>query len=172
MNTTMKKEELEKSLDRVNHWIIAVDQKISIAIAVIVGFLTLSIKPTSELLLASWQKISGIDVALLVIAMLLIVVGAFKLFLSISPRVRSKSKSLLYFGTISNLSLKQFKKSLANSKNSTYEIDLIEQIHTNSIIAKKKYSHYKDALLVILVAIFLWLLLITLITLEVLSDKT
>jgi hypothetical protein len=99
MNTTMKKEELEKSLDRVNHWIIAVDQKISIAIAVIVG-------------------------------------------------------------------------SLANSKNSTYEIDLIEQIHTNSIIAKKKYSHYKDALLVILVAIFLWLLLITLITLEVLSDKT
>lgn len=167
----MNTEELEKTLDRVNDWIVAVDQKTSVAVAVIVGFITLSAKPTVDLILNSWQDMSWLSASLLIVSFALLLLGALKLLFSTSPRIKSKAKSLLYFGSIAGLTLKQYKSASARYKSASYKQDLTEQIHTNSLIAKKKYIHYKDALWVIFLAVFLWLTFVALTITEMLYGK-
>jgi hypothetical protein len=156
----MKLEQLEASLSRVNDWIKAVDQKISIALVFEVGVIALIAKPTYSRVLVSINSV-GLAVGLLIaVGAIMLVASLLWSILALKPNTGKPhdSGSLIFFGSIAGMSLKTFKARISKTTNSRYTSDLVEQIHINSKIALRKHRLLSQSLTMFLVGIILLLI--------------
>jgi hypothetical protein len=161
----MKPEQLEASLLRVNEWIKAVDQKISIALVFEVGVITIISKPTySALVTYSRHNDTTLMLALAASAIVFACSLIWAIF-ALRPHIKSPqpSSSLIFFGSVASLSLKKFNVAVKKATGSSYSQDLTEQIHINSGIALKKHMLLSQSLLIFLSGVILWLISLALI---------
>lgn len=160
----MNKRELELQLDSLRQWILAADQKISIALVLVAATVSLMATPTYDLLKANKTHISTVIILFLYVALILMVWSLIKLLVAIRPRVKPIVKgSLIYFGSISGLKLPDFKSKIGKVTPAQYKDDLINQIYINSIICTKKHSHYKDGLLIFVSGLVFWIVFVALV---------
>ena len=78
--------------------------------------------------------------------------------LSIIARVNNPSNapSVFFFGSIGNMTLANYKKSVKVMNNQDIIDDLEEQIHTNSLLCSLKAKWYNKGMKCLLAAVALW----------------
>ena len=159
----MRLDQLEASLSRINDWIKAVDQKISIALVFEVGVIALVAKLTYDRVIASITSINFMTELLISVTIVLLVASLLWSVFALKPNTRKSnvSGSLIFFGSIAIMTLKAFKAKLNKQTSDQYESDLIEQIHINSKIALRKHRLLSQSLMIFLTGIILWFIAIT-----------
>lgn len=152
----------EKNLKRIIGWILASDAKIATILAFQVGlvaFLTSKIPDIKKLWIQ--HQVDNWSIwffAPLAIFTLYIISSSFKSFKTLFPDTEIRDSSLLFFGSIINLSLDKFRQ---GSKNLTYEKledELLSQVHVNSEIASYKFNYVKASMRDLLIAGVAWLI--------------
>ncbi len=146
------REALEANLERQLEAIRASDAKVLLLI------------PTSSLMvgvLAALLRSRGVDAlsAVYVAASIApIMVAYFFIGMTLIPRTGngSKSRSLLFFGTIAHRSMEEFKAEFLTMSEADYINDLAIQCHTVSVIARRKYLHVRNAFLAFFFALPCW----------------
>jgi hypothetical protein len=76
--------------------------------------------------------------------------------LSVIPRMRIRSSSLLFFGSIATHAPPDYVAAIRSLTRDAYVEDLAEQCHTSARIARDKYRHVRNAYLAFFVALPLW----------------
>lgn len=165
----MKTERLETSFSRINDWIKAVDQKISIALVFEIGVLALIAKPTYGRITL---EISGIGLkteTLILITAELLALSVLWAIFALKPHTGRKKEgsSLTFFGSIAGMSLTTFKNRMRSVTEAQYKTDLTEQIHINSGIAHKKHRLLSQSLTLFVIGMLFWL-----ITMAVIGSST
>ena len=158
-----EKEDAYKTLEIINSWINAMDTKASFLlayIAVIMGFVfTSGIPHVFEVINAS--NISF----LLIIKLSCVVLLYFSLLTSIilyfetlQARIKNEKNrhSLLFFGEIASISLNDFKAKILNRTEEELIKDILEQIHTNSLICKRKSRLFNGGIITTIIATLLY----------------
>ena len=154
----MKVQDLEKTLDSIRAWILAVDQKTNIVLVLELALITLISKPTYDLLAANKDTLSAMALALLSVSFVLFAASLVKLLLAIKPRVKAKGiDSLIFFGFIAKRSLADYRQEVARASARSYKADLVTQIHTTSVISSAKHTNYNDGVIVLPLALLAWL---------------
>ena len=163
------KDDAYKVLELTNSWISNVDTKASFGLAFIVALLSIifynaGTTPAAfqELIVASIEKnitCCVIIKATVVMLMYLSCLASIILFfLSIIGRINNNAakKSMLFFGTISSLSINDFKVKVLNMNDKDLTKDILEQAHINSCICAKKFSFYNKGLWTLLISVILF----------------
>jgi len=113
------------------------------------GFLIFSIKKLLAFLFPK-TYVSGAEAIIILSAISLVLIAAsiFKCVQAIYPNLehRQGRKSLLYFLDVSYLSKTDYYRMVKNTSEQEYEDELIAQMHALSVVASKKFSHFRDAL--------------------------
>lgn len=159
------KEDAYRTLELTNAWVGNVDTKISFALA-LVGVLSAFVfkggLPSAFQTVidkGNWSLITGGDIISVMIVSLLYLTSlsslVFLLFGMIA-RTKANGDSLFFFGTIGAKKLEDYKSKINGYEEEHIKDDLIEQIHTNSQICKKKMWFYNKGMLLILVTVILW----------------
>lgn len=94
------------------------------------------------------------------IGTIILLIGYIFLILSVLPRTKNNSTkvSLLYYGTISNMTIHDFSSKILNLEESELKLHLSEQISTNSTIASKKMLNVKYAIYSLAILVLIWLI--------------
>lgn len=86
--------------------------------------------------------------ALGAISVLLIAFSIWNIYLAFFPDTKSgPTKSIVYFGDISKLSLQDYEKAFLTTTRESLVSDVICQIHRNSQILGKKYNYLKFSII-------------------------
>jgi len=91
-------------------------------------------------------------------ALILQLVALTMIYFSQYPKTTPYRSSLLFFGSISKMSLKDFSRKFKAQTKDEYLDDLIDQVHINSEILSKKFENLKIALILAGISTFPWLL--------------
>lgn len=155
----INKDELENNLNRVHEWIKAADQKVSILFALEGIVITILFSDTVVWMKEIIKEGRCYSSILVIVGIVLILFSIYKSALAIIPRLKKKSaiKSLLYFGDVAKMKLSDFKDDIRKVSKENYEEQLMEQIHTCSIIAFSKHEHLKDSAITFLLGMVLLL---------------
>ena len=139
---------LEKNLTRVQEWIKAADQKISILFAFEGVMITLFSVPIFQWLGSHWFLFSFLSTLTCVASFFLLSWGFIKLIFSLAPQISRTydKKSLIFFGDIAKVSLQEYSVAVDEMTEVQYREDLIEQIFTSSQIALIKHKSFKESL--------------------------
>lgn len=158
-------EDAYRTLELTNSWVGNVDTKISFALA-LVGVLAAYVfkdgLPSAFQTVidkGNWSLITGGDIIAVVIVVLLYLASFSSLvllLLGMIARTKAKGDSIFFFGTIGAKKLEDYKSKIKGYEEEQIKDDLIEQIHTNSQICKKKMWFYNKGILLILVTVILW----------------
>lgn len=161
---------LEKQLDRVHDWIKSADQKISISFAIINGVSLAFIIPTSKIIIDHTTYLTSYAFTIsLIEALVFLAIAEVCSLLALFPRLKSKlsSKSILYFGSICNMSSKEFKERIRSETSNDLHDDYINQLVISSQICSIKHHQLKNAIQAFVVSlIFMFILLATVIKLN------
>lgn len=159
------KEDAYRTLELTNSWVGNVDTKISFALA-LVGVLSAFVfkggLPTAfqnVIDKGSWSLITGGDVISVVIVALLYLASLSTiifLLLGMVARIKTNGDSLFFFGTIGAKKLEDYEKKILHFEEEHILKDLIEQIHTNSQICKKKMGFYNKGMQLLIATVILW----------------
>lgn len=159
------KEDAYRTLELTNSWVNNVDTKISFALA-LVGVLsafifTVGLPRAIQNVVnkGNWASLTGGDVIAVLFVTLLYFAclsSIICLLLGMIARTKANGDSLFFFGTISAKKFEDYKKKLKHLEEEHILDDLIEQIHTNSQICKKKMSYYNKGIRLLLVTVTLW----------------
>ncbi|WP_243368952.1 Pycsar system effector family protein [Microvirga solisilvae] len=141
----------EKNLQRLLEWVGRHDARSATVfgvVAAMIGAAAALLPPPSDWVWQLWA--SAIATA-----------GGFsfvlvKLFQAQFPRLSSPNKSLIYFGTISRLTLKDYHNQFLQMSEEDYLRDLIAQCHINSAILETKFNCLKAALMCLLLTLAPW----------------
>lgn len=144
------KDDAYHTLDLINSWINNVDTKTSFAlafVAVLIGFVFVEGSPTMFSEIKAVEQITAVMVlnATIVIALYLSSAASIIfMFLAIKARTKNKTdkESVMFFGTIANRELNDYKAKVMNMNEKDIIKDLLEQVHTNSGICKTKMKWY------------------------------
>lgn len=163
------KEDAYRVLELTNYWIGNVDTKASLGLAFIVALLSIVfynagtspvafqnfITAIKEQMLSCCTIISGLLVASLYSTCLVSIV---LFFLAIRGRIKTTvaKKSMFYFGTISTLSLNDYKAKTMDMNNKELTKDILEQVHINSCICTAKFKFYNKGLWLLLSSVILF----------------
>lgn len=161
------KEDAYKTLEIINSWISNIDTKVSFSLALIGVLSTLifnselpsAFKRISEV--SKLGELNGGDVIgaiLVAILYILSFISIISFMLSITARVKSENNnpSIFFFGSISSMSLSQYKQKINEMSVNNIVEDLQEQIYTNSKICIKKVKFYNIGSKFLLLTILLW----------------
>lgn len=150
-------EKLEITLQNINDWIKAGDQKVSVFLALQGIILSIIIPNYLNTITLRFQThmISFWNGFFIVLASLALGYSVFESINAIFPRIGNKSKSHLYFGNIRNIELKQYIKDMRKLSMGDYFDLLCEQIHVNSRIASNKHERFQRSIVFFLIGIFL-----------------
>ena len=142
------KDELENNLNRVHEWIRAADNKVSILLALEGIVITLLLSDSLASYAKSFQY-NCWNIVFIIASLVLLFISAYKAVLAIIPRLSRKRKklSLFYFGDVAEMDLKEYKKAIKELDESEYVEQVIEQIHTSSIIATSKHQHFRNSII-------------------------
>ena len=159
------KEDAYRTLELTNSWVGNVDTKISFALA-LVGVLSAFIfkggLPNAiQNVIAKdcWFLLSGGDIIAVIMVILLYITSLLSilfLLLGMVARTKAKGDSLFFFGTIGAKKLDEYEKKIQHFEEEHILRDLIEQIHTNSQICKKKMCFYNKGMHLLIVTVVLW----------------
>lgn len=163
------KEDAYKVLELTNSWIGNVDTKASFGLAFIVALLSIifynaGTTPAAfqEFTVASIEKNINCCIIIKATAVILMYLSCLAsivlFFLSIKGRVNNNAtkKSMFFFGTISSLSINDFKAKALNMNDKDLTKDILEQAHINSCICAKKFSFYNKGLWTLWVSVILF----------------
>jgi len=153
----MNQLDLEQNLQRVQEWIKAADQKVSIFLAFQGAVISLFFADTLNWLKVNLNQLSWLLATLYISGVVLIGYSVYKSVSAIVPRLKHHSgkKSLTYFGDIANLELNDFKKKIKGMSDADYEDELIEQIHISAKIAARKHFQFRDSIIMFFLGMFL-----------------
>ena len=142
-------EDAYKSLELVNGWINNLDTKASFLLAylaVVLGFVVSNGRPNLFTQPVPSPMVFGFVIKVIcVIALFLSLALSIVLFLStLTARIKGKEKqhSLFFFGEIASNSLNDYKAKILNRTEEDLIKDVLEQVHTNSIICMTKSKCY------------------------------
>lgn len=159
----MKKDELEYLYSNVNHWINNADGKINIFIGIQLGVIGLLFFKFFDWIKIAITQMSLVESVVCMLGILLVLWSIFHSLKGIFPNLKPRGENgeLVYFGSITKISLSKFRKIVANATDKQYTDDLVEQIYTNSHIATDKFGSYKQAVITFLsgmiILIFIYL---------------
>ena len=151
------KEDAYKTLEIINSWISNIDTKVSFSLALIGVLSTLifnSELPSAFKRISEVSKLGELNVGdvigaiLVAILYILSFISIISFMLSITARVKSENNnpSIFFFGSISSMSLSQYKQKINEMSVNNIVEDLQEQIYTNSKICIKKVKFYNKKL--------------------------
>lgn len=160
MSDKYSKEDAYQTIDLINSWINNVDTKTSFAlayVAVLMGFAFANGTSTVFQEAKNTCPLTcGIIFKLILVLMLYgASVGAIiNLFMAVIARVKNDSgkKSMMFFGSISQMSINDYKAKILNMDEKDIIKDLLEQIHTNSRICMKKIKRYNKGIVYLIIA--------------------
>ena len=150
MKTTMiKRNDVEKNLERIHEWIKVADQKTSIFLAFQGVLLTLLFPMIFKWFWKNNLDFARWEVVFLVAAGVLLFIGIGKSFCAIIPRIinNSKIKSLTFFGHIAEESLSSYRKRLEGATEESLLDDLISQTHVSAKISQTKHVKFRDSMI-------------------------
>lgn len=153
------KEDAYQTLELINNWINNVDTKASFALAfigIMLGFCFTGDLPAAFI---SFQKAQNktIDLWIEVIAVVILItfgVITSTVLLSVliaKAKNTSGKKSVMFFGTIAEISLNDYKSKTMNMSETDLTKDLLEQVHTNSIICTQKFKRYNTGMVMMII---------------------
>jgi hypothetical protein len=138
---------MEKILDRVQEWIKAADQKISVLLAfqgVVVGIFAPKI-------LAWMRTCVSCDgywsFSFLLFGSASMAFGAVQILRALSPRVSHTlpKSSISFFGDIAKRTLTDYQNDVAAAGDDAYKDDLVSQTHASAVIANAKHSRFSSS---------------------------
>lgn len=145
---------LQTELSRVSEWVQFADKKagfLAIFYSAILGFLLVQ---KQDVFVHIFFHQNDEMYALLFLTLLsLIVVGMYFLFSAVAPRLDNGNtdKSLFYFGTVARMKIADYLQEAQKLTEDDARRQLLEQIHTNSVIANAKMDNIKKSTRVLLV---------------------
>lgn len=162
----------EKNLTRIHEWIRAVDQKLSIFLALQGLFLAIITPLVISLISKKSVFISKLQIAVVVIAYFLLICAIGKCLRSLyatlnvnKQKITEDQLSITYFKHISETSKDSYEKKMKGLTRNKYLTELLSQIHISAKIATNKHAHFNDAL--VLFSIGSLLLIITLLQISI-----
>ena len=166
-NTAFDKEDAYETLGIINTWIGNIDTKVSFSLALsgaLIGVIFDKGRPRIFRRIAevsNLKVLSGGDLIGTILVILLYLSSFMSILcfmLSIIARVNNPSNapSVFFFGSIGNMTLANYKKSVKVMNNQDIIDDLEEQIHTNSLLCSLKAKWYNKGMKCLLAAVALW----------------
>ena len=78
-------------------------------------------------------------------------------FIALWGRIRSKTKtkSILFFGSIAQLSINNYKSKILNKKERNLIKEILEQAYINSVICNKKFKYYNRGIFLSIISTIL-----------------
>lgn len=145
----MKVEQLEYLFSNINRWISNADGKINIFVGIQLAVFGILFSDFLKWYRYESLNFSNPEWLLVVVGLLLVLWSVYHSLMGIFPNLKSRGENgeLVYFGSITRYSLESFRKLVADSNQEQYIGDLVEQIYTNSHIAKDKFESYKRSVL-------------------------
>jgi hypothetical protein len=142
---------LQSELNRVSEWIKFADKKAAFLTAYYSVIFGLVISQKDPILnnLTNYQKwMFGFYVVILFGFIISFLIGIFFLFKSIFPRLKNSftDKSLFYFGHVATMKFIDYSKEIEKLTEDEAKKQIIEQLHTNSIIADKKMRNVQASI--------------------------
>src|SRR3989338_4616201 len=140
---------LQTELSRFSDWIQFTDQKagfIAVFYSAILGYLiTKRDVILSNLFICN--ETCDIWPLLFIGLIILLAMGIYQLFFTVVPKLKNTNtkESLFYFGTVAALRLEDFQIKFENMTDEEARKQLVEQIHTNSMIANTKMVSVKKS---------------------------
>lgn len=154
-NKKFSKEDAYQTLELINSWINNVDTKSSFGlafIAALIGFIFYNIGKTPPPIQESIELVQSckfsaivfIQAALIVTLYVSCLISILMFLIALLGRTKSISGklSVMFFGTISQYSLNDYKAKILNMDSRDISKDLVEQIYINSTICAKKFKYY------------------------------
>ena len=168
-NKAFDKEDAYETLGIINTWIGNIDTKVSFSLALsgaLIGVIFDKGRPRIFRRIAevsNLKVLSGGDLIGTILVILLYLSSFMSILcfmLSIIARVNNPSNapSVFFFGSIGNMTLANYKKSVKVMNNQDIIDDLEEQIHTNSLLCSLKAKWYNKGMKCLLAAVALWLI--------------
>lgn len=153
MAETSNLDVLEKTLERMLHWISAADNKVASVLAIDTAMLGVvaAIAPKP----GNWTLGAGLTTG---VTVLLIFVSLGLLFLASFPQTVGPKGSLVFFGGIIEREQSVFVAEITDLPVNKYRDDLALQCYRNAEIAAQKYRCIKLAMASLFVAIIPWML--------------
>lgn len=158
-----------KILNTVNQWIFNCDTKTSIILAIYGVLLPIifslnigkSIANIIKLSLKN-RTISNVTyLCFLVLAIILFIIGLYKLIHVLMPTINLKHKSIMFFGNVASYeTFDQYVEEVKNYTQDDINEDLLHQIFAASKICNQKFKYFKEGLILSLISlsmIFIWL---------------
>lgn len=166
-NKAFDKEDAYETLGIINTWIGNIDTKVSFSLALsgaLIGVIFDKGRPRIFRRIAevsNLKVLSGGDLIGTILVILLYLSSFMSILcfmLSIIARVNNPSNapSVFFFGSIGNMTLANYKKSVKVMNNQDIIDDLEEQIHTNSLLCSLKAKWYNKGMKCLLAAVALW----------------
>ncbi len=139
----------ERDLDRLLDWIVRYDNR-----AAILFTLDTAMVGTLALRLSS-SKFTAYNL-LPFVASILLGISVIGTAITIFPRLKGPSDSLIYFGSIAKMKKTEFKDSFVNMTKTRYLDDLLAQCHINAKILDRKFKVFRISLAISMVAVIFW----------------
>lgn len=143
---------LESNLARQLAWINAADSKISFVFAIDTAMLGL-LAAISPAKVGDWTVVPAVLAA---VAAVLVLISLILLSLASFPRTKGPKSSVVYFGSISQMDVDQFKESVFEMSIESYVDDLCAQCHRNAKISQRKYSWVQRASVALYLSVVPW----------------
>lgn len=154
----------EANLGRVNGWTVNADTKAAAVVAFNAGLAgTLASKSDAirQIFHESSPVLAWVIGATLTLFAVMTLIAGLYAYHALFPRTKRRNDlaaSLLFFGSVAERSLEDFRSESVSLTPTKLEEQLIEQIHTNSTIAARKFSSVRHAIRFTFAAIVFWIL--------------
>jgi hypothetical protein len=137
-----KSEIAEKTLDRLLEWVTRFDNKSAIVFAIDIGMVAvLASFAANE---KSW---GALQIAFLILSLGTTTASLVFVVLSAYPRTKGPVSSVIYFGSIAQISETEFRQ---------YLDDLLAQCHRNAVILNEKFKMFRLAFVFLFSSIPIW----------------
>lgn len=140
----------EASLSRMLEWVRASNTKVTPMLAISLAMLGV---PAS--LVKEWTPIVAFPLVIASLGPAMCLVFCWR---ATFPQTKSVNKSLLFFGTVADMSLDDYRSQVRARNKTSYLEDLMYQTHRNAEIAQDKHSKLKWAMQSLFIGILPWLL--------------
>ncbi len=158
LSLIQKIEIAERNLERAHNWVRSIDQKAGFTITVVLALLAASFSVVGIAAKVSLAVVIGNDGYIWIVALIIsvlfliyffrIIQALWNLRQVVRPRTDLKGypSLALYFGSIAEMELDQFKQCLIEYDEKSVLDDICNQTHISSVIASAKSAKFNDAL--------------------------
>jgi hypothetical protein len=146
-----KSEIAEKTLDRLLEWVTRFDNKSAIVFAIDIGMVAvLASFAANE---KSW---GALQIAFLILSLGTTTASLVFVVLSAYPRTKGPVSSVIYFGSIAQISETEFRDEFTRLTDEQYLDDLLAQCHRNAVILNEKFKMFRLAFVFLFSSIPIW----------------